>query len=221
VKQLERRLINLETHARASVTEMEDDEIERVFQFLTFPEMGELARIWGELGVGHPTAREITLRSTTRRERYPLLWEGVHRNRSGHPAIPDPWSIEAEIEALRNDVAINWEPRGLALDLDTLTPDDLTILDHLQPKWTMGLAYWHFVKRIATPSEIEAVLAKVFLVARSNGRDEYGLPMTSNEMTWEDVLRPLTWADLKLDPATFPWAEHREWERLRSSWRRW
>jgi hypothetical protein len=38
---------------------------------------------------------------------------------------------------------------------------------------------------------------------------------------WEDVLRPLTWADLNLDPATFPWSEHREWEQrtgLDSSW---
>ena len=120
------------------------------------------------------------------------------------------------IEALRDDVALMWEHRGLALDLDALTPDDLTVLDALQPKWSMGLAYWSFVKRIATPPEIEAVLAKVLFVSRSIKRDESG-----ETIAWENLGRPLNWHDLHLDPATFPWEEWRKAGKAPSSWRRW
>ena len=100
----------------------------------------------------------------------------------------------------------------MALDLDALTPNDLTVLDALQPKWSVGLAYWFFVKRIATPSEIEAVLAKVSFVARAIDRDKSG-----QIIAWEDVGRPLNWDDLKLDPATFPWEEWRKWEAWRKA----
>src|SRR5947208_2928073 len=70
-------------------------EFEKLGDFLTSSEIEELARIWGELGVDHPTAHEIVLRSTTRSERYPVLWEGLHRRRIGHPKIPQPWSVDA------------------------------------------------------------------------------------------------------------------------------
>jgi len=102
-----------------------------------------------------------------------------------------------------------WEWRGLALNLDALTTHDLTILDHLQPKWSLGLAYWNCVKTIATPTEIEAVLAKVLLVARAIERDKSG-----KIISWENIGRPLNWTDLKLDPDTFPW---QEWRRLQDA----
>jgi hypothetical protein len=217
IKQLERRVSKLEAQAAVSAQAEMRIEISKLYDFLTTSEMQEFARLYRAGDA--PAMRMIILRSTTRRERYPLLWLGLHRHRSGHPAIPEPWSVEAEIEALRNDVARMWEWRGLALDLDALTTDDLTILDHLLPKWTYGLAYWFFVKQIATPTEIEAVLAKVVLVARAIDRDDSG-----QIIAWEDVGRPLNWGDLKLDPATFPWEEWRKWEDQRkadkSSWRR-
>jgi hypothetical protein len=68
------------------------------------------------------------------------------------------------------------------------------------------------VKRIATPSEIEAVLAKVLFVARAIDRDK-----SRQIIAWEDVGRPLNWDDLKLDPATFPWEEWRNWEERRKA----
>jgi hypothetical protein len=216
IKQLKRRVSKLEAQAAVSAQAEMRIEIDKLYDFLTTSEMQEFARRY-KAG-DEPAMRMIMLRSTTRRERYPLLWEGLHRHH-GDPTIPEPWSVEAEIEALRNDVAMMWEWRGLALDLDALTTDDLTILDHLQPKWTSGLAYWFFVKRIATPTEIEAVLAKVLLVARAIDRDKSG-----QIIAWEDVGRPLSWGDLKLDPATFPWEEWRKWEDWRkaddSPWRR-
>jgi hypothetical protein len=159
----------------------------------------------------HPAFIEIMLRSTTRSERYRILW-CFGENRS-HPVVAEPWSAEAEIEALRSEVAISWERRGLALVLDALTPDDLTIISRLLfPDW------FHIV-RFATLAEIEQVLAKVQLDARAatTERNESGFPVE-----WEELRRPLTWADVNLDPATFPWWYRRQWEQARpgeaSSW---
>jgi hypothetical protein len=198
-------------------------EAEQLCIFFTSSELEELSHAAGS---GDNLARkEIRLRAITRRDRYPLLWEGLHRHRIDHPAIPKPWSVEAEIEALRKDVAIMWEGTGLALDLAALTPDDLTVLDHLQPKWTGGLAYWQFVACIATPTEIEAVLAKVLLVSRAIDRNKFDIDWETT--LWEDVGRPLNWQDLDLDPATFPWDVWRRCEERRkvggapTSWRRW
>jgi hypothetical protein len=65
--------------------------------------------------------------------------------------------------------------------------------------------------KASTPSEIEKAfailggqqigvdIAKVWLYARVDERDQHGYPAT-----WQDVGRPLTWADLELDPASFP-----------------
>ena len=223
IRQLKRRVSKLEAQAAVLARAEMDIDIQKLFDFLTSSEIAELIRIWkSEDHPDHPAIREIMLRSSTRRERYPLLWEGVHRRRSGHAAIPKLWSVEAEIEALRNDVAMMWEGRGLVLDLDALTTADLTILDHLLPKGIWGLAYWNYVQRIATPTEIEAVLAKVIFVARAIDRDNADFNWKTT--AWEDVGRPLNWDDLKLDPATFPWDEWRKREDWRkaddSPWRR-
>src|SRR5260370_18001273 len=90
MRQIKRRLSRLEAQAAVSAKAKISIDIEKLFDFLTFPEMEEFKRIWGELGVDHPTARDIMLRSTTRRERYPLLWKGFDRTPSGHPKIPPP-----------------------------------------------------------------------------------------------------------------------------------
>jgi hypothetical protein len=50
---------------------------------------------------------------------------------------------------------------------------------------------------VKSPDEID--IAKVWLYARVDERDQHGYPAT-----WQDVGRPLTWADLELDPASFP-----------------
>jgi hypothetical protein len=167
-------------------------------------------RLLGELGENltleqlqaHPS--EIILRSTTRRERYPLLWRSLHKNRS-HAVVAEPWSAESEIKALRSGVAISWEGRGVALVLDTLSIDDLTIIDHLR----VASLNWCPLAYIATPAEIELVLAKVQLDARAatNERDKFGFPVA-----WEEIHRPLSWADLNLNPATFPWDVRRQLE---------
>jgi len=211
IKQLKRRVSKLEAQAAASAQAEMRVDIRKLFEFLTSSEIEEFVRLL-ESGdhPDHPASREIMLRSSTRREQYPLLWEGLHRHRSGHPRIPKLWSVEAEIQALRDDVVLMWERRGLALDLDALTTDDLTILDHLQPKWGAGLAYWDFVWRIAKPTEIDAVLAKVLLVARAI--DPYNADFNWKTTAWENVGRPLNWHDLRLDPATFPWDKWRKQE---------
>src|SRR5262249_30073828 len=74
---------------------------------------------------------EIVLRSATRRGRYPLLWLPLGEWRRD-PIITEPWSADREIEALRKEVVMNWERRGLALRLDALTPWELGIMDRLQ-----------------------------------------------------------------------------------------
>ena len=223
MKQLERRLVKLEAWAAASAKAKSNNELvrcfDRFYHFLTDLEQNEFMRLLEELGENltleqlqaHPS--EIILRSTTRRERYPLLWRSLNKDRS-LAVVAEPWDAEAEIKALRSGVAISWELRGLALVLDTLTIDDLTIIDHLR-----SASYWRPIVYIATPAEIELVLAKVQLDARAatNERDKSGFPIA-----WEEVHRPLTWADLKLNPATFPWDLRRELERYGdlSRWRR-
>ena len=131
IKQLKRRVSNLEAQAAVSAQAEAGKAIEKLYAFLTESEIQEFARIFAE-DADHPKVDEIVLRSTTRREQYPLLWEGVHRRRGHDLTTPEPWSVEAEIEAIRNDIALMWEHEGLALNLDALTTYDLTILDHLQ-----------------------------------------------------------------------------------------
>ena len=160
-------------------------------------------------------AHEIIARSSTRRESYPRLWLAWDL-RGSSPTVPHPWSAEAEIEALRKTVAMAWKRKGLALDLEALTPDDLTIVNELRANAHGELGSWGRVLYIATPSEIEPILARVTLVARATSRYEFGIPAA-----WEDVGRPLTWPDLELSPATFPWPVRHEWEQRTgrdSSW---
>jgi hypothetical protein len=208
IKQLERRVSILEAQAHVSAEAEAAARIRELCDFWTSSEINEYVHFL-EQDADHHKLNEMVLRSTTRREQYPNLWFGIHQRRGGDLAIPEPWSAEAEIEAIRNDVALMWEWRGLALNLDALTTHDLTILDYLQPKWSLGLAYWNRVKTIATPTEIEAVLAKVLLVARAIERDKSG-----KIISWENIGRPLNWTDLKLDPDTFPW---QEWRRLQDA----
>src|SRR5947208_2514554 len=99
VKELERRLRKLEAHAAVSAEAEMDAAIDRLIWGLTKSEVDELARIWSELGDvtveelrAHSAAREIILRSTTRREK-----------------------------TFRTEVAIKWERKGLCLDLEALT----------------------------------------------------------------------------------------------------
>jgi hypothetical protein len=165
MKQLERRLIKLEAWAAASANAESKSKVksffDRFYHFLTDPEKKKFVRLLGELGKNltleqlqaHPS--EIILRSTTRRERYPLLWRSLNKDRS-HAVVAEPWSAEAEIKALRSQVAINWEGRGLVLVLDTLSIDDLTIIDHLR----VASLYWRPIVYIATPAEIELCLQR-------------------------------------------------------------
>jgi hypothetical protein len=71
-----------------------------------------------------------------RRDRCPLLWKSLmmdpDQRRWFHP-VPEPWSVDAEIQALANSVARKWEDNiGLSLVLDKLTPDDLTVMAYLE-----------------------------------------------------------------------------------------
>jgi hypothetical protein len=157
-----------------------------------------LAEILHELGGDHPAAKEIVQRSITRRERYPNIWLPLCGAWRRDPIIREPWSEAAEIEALRNEVARDWERRGLALILDELTPAELGIVKRLQDSGYHTLGTWGRVQYLVkSPDEIE--IAKVWLYARVDERDQHGYPAT-----WQDVGRPLTWADLELDPASFP-----------------
>jgi hypothetical protein len=198
MKQLERRIIKLEAPTEAKIKAHSRAEIETLVQFLTSAEAAKLGKIWGELGRDHPAAKEIVQRSATRREHYPRIWLPLCGAWRRDPIIAEPWSEAAEIEALRNEVARQWERRGLALVLDALTPAELGIVKRLQDSGYHTLGTWGRVQYLVkSPDEIE--IAKVWLYARVDERDKHGYPAT-----WQDVGRPLTWADLELDPATFP-----------------
>jgi hypothetical protein len=225
MKQLQRRLSKLEALVAASAkAEMKSkiesflqDFDERIGDFLTkaetdlFYDLLEEVKSLEQLQA-HPAFTEITLRSTTRRNRYRRLWRSSDKNRS-HVVVAEPWSAEAEIEALRSEIAMRWERMGLALVLDELTLDDLTIFDRLVP------ARWFSIVRFAKPDELETVLARVQLDGRaaSNERNEAGFPLK-----WEELHRPLTLADLNLDPETYPWWYRRQREQAypgrASSW---
>ena len=192
MKQLERRLIKLEAHTEIKTKVRSRAEIESLVQFLAGSEAARLAEILHELGGNHPAASEIVQRSATRREHYPRIWLPLCGAWRPDPIIAEPWSAEAEIEGLRNEVARDWERRGLALVLDALTPAELGIVKRLQDSGYHTLGTWGRVQYLVkSPDEID--IAKVWLYARVDERDQHGYPAT-----WQDVGRPLTWADLEL-----------------------
>ena len=176
IKQLERRVSILEAQAHVSAEAEAAARIRELCDFWTSSEINEYVHFL-EQDADHHKLNEMVLRSTTRREQYPDLWFGIHQRRGGDLAIPEPWSAEAEIEAIRNDVALMWEWRGLALNLDALTTHDLTILDHLQPKWSLGLAYWNCVKTIAKCYWLRAPSSAINLEKLFHGRT-LGAPLT-------------------------------------------
>jgi hypothetical protein len=209
VKQLERRLIKLEapTSNRSEV----NDFLDQVFEFLTSSELREFAPVEHEVGEtltiqqlqAHPVASEIMLRSATRRERYPDLWQ-IQMSWRHDIVVPRPWSAEREIEVFRTDIALNWEKRGLALGLGGLTPEELPVLEHLRPQLQMDAwrsrnlpATWSYVQRIAALPEIERAAAKIWFDSRATNLLECH---QMEDIRWEPVERPLTLADLKLDP---------------------
>jgi hypothetical protein len=205
VRQLERRVAKLEK-ANPS-TDDPGDEIDRMCEFLSQHEMKELAgtietlialkkqavpqeQVALEWESYKALLKKFADRSATRRERYPILYRAI--GKYGNQLIPEPWSEEREIEAFRDQVARNWEQRGLALVLDTLTPTELGIIDRLRGRYSRDLASFDRVSDLVTSPD-EIAIEKVWFYARverGTGR-------------WVDMGRPLTWADLKLDPANF------------------
>jgi hypothetical protein len=216
VRQLERRLIKLEARAAVSSTNELESESKNIIKFLSSSELSQLICICGTLRPdltleqlrSDPAASQIILRSITRRELYPLLW--LDSDLCHKDSIADPWSSSAEIETLRAEVAMNWLRKGLRLGLGELTPDDLTIVDRLRANPSDAIGTWVQVLYLATPNEIEPLLAHVQLDARSASWRQFN--DFAESAAWDNVCRPLTWADLDLNPATFPWPVRREWE---------
>jgi hypothetical protein len=198
VKQLERRVTKLECATVTSTNTEDDREIAVLVEFLSSPEVTELIHLLSEPG-NEAAAEEIKQRSAIRREQYPVAWWAWPVGRS-HPVIAEPWTPEREIEALRNEIAINWERCGLSLILDSLTPMELGLVDRLRAPGAVAMrGTWGRVQHlIATPDDIP--IGKVFFYARAASKE---IDAFGNPLTWEDVSRPLTWADLKLDPAAF------------------
>ena len=125
VTPLERRLVKLESRTAALARADTNSEIEDLIKFLTPGEVDDLVRVWRDVGENftlrqlhtHAVVKGIIARSSTRCDRYPLLWLAWDL-RGSSPTVPHPWSAEAEIEALRKTVAMAWKRKGLALDLE-------------------------------------------------------------------------------------------------------
>ena len=213
MKQLERRLLKLEAPATRAAEI--DREFDMFYNFVTDHELEELISIERELGgvytlqqfEAHPLAGEIVMRSATRRQRYPFLWQ-IQMWWRDNIAVPRPWSAELEIEVFRSEIALNWEKRGFALGLDGLSPDELRLSEHFRPlphldAWiTRKLpATWSCIRHFATLPRIQQAVAKIWFDSRATNLHECA---QMEELRWEPVERPLTLADLKLDPATFP-----------------
>jgi hypothetical protein len=209
---LESRIAKLEAIATSSKEARISLEIQNLFDFLTDAEMDELILIASNVGKefgleqmrAHPAGGQLMVRSDTRRGAYAMLWRrskmrDQHRN--------DLWSAETEIELLRNEVAADWERKGLRLVLGHLTPDDLTIMSSLQDTGFGTKGSWTNVVYLAKPSEIEPLLDRAQLVACATAFDKCCFPVA-----WKDVGRPLIWADFGLVPETYPWHVRREWE---------
>lgn len=107
---------------------------------------------------------------------------------------------------------MNWIRKGLRLRLENLTPDDLTVIQRLRAKPLGEIGTWERVLYLATPNEIEPLLAQVQLDARTASWRKFNDFAESGSAAWDNVCRPMTWADLDLNPATFPWPVRREWE---------
>ena len=214
MKQLERRLIKLEAPI-ANVSEL-DDLLDEEFEFMTRSELGEFVSALRESAENLtiqqlqalPVVSDMIRRSATRREQYPCLWQ-IQMSWGYDIEIPKPWSAQRDIEVFRTEIATNWEKRGLALVMDALAIKELLIIEHLRPYTRHAWEHrncpssWSRVRGVAALPEIERAVAKVWLDSRATNLPEC---RKMEEIRWERIDRPLTLADLKLDPATFPHA---------------
>ena len=208
MKQLERRVAKIEAQTAGLRAQTEPAEFKRVIEFISNGELHALVEIGHEGDEYLERWDEFKARAAIRRQQYPRLWSIAYMDwgTDWSPPVAEPWSVESDIDAFRNEISKHWEWIGFCFLLDKLGLRDLEIMDYLRdfgkPIYNVlrFRGSWRRVRNIATLPEIEETISKVWFDSRVINADQ---KVGFDKFEFGRVNRQLTLADLKLDPADF------------------